>query len=458
MDKLPTGLKMFEPSDTVRRIAQNENIEAIDKLFRDSTGHRHSGRDGDAPQIGKDGIEIGAIERNHLRKGRLSENIAKYKPVKVTSGIVMGMPTATYYQKSQLAGDEKNCWLLSEIDSYPASLTIELKGIFTIEAISFYLADGPYPIHLKVEIGRGPDDSWKVVSEGDFGPYESPYIPVTDIDQYSYVRITVNQPTWQSYKLRVSELAVYSQDFIGNEDDPLEDRRPWGLAARLQGFIGITDYPLYDYGDSVTLTGHWFIVNPVTNASICIYGDATKKYPLANGDYLYIDFKYFSSNQNGGIYPSVGKSADFMDPIKPYEYPDRWILMTRSSTKLYFNPIIKATVEKRSALNLSQSNDKTSNNKITELNIQGAIKNVQRGVTHIPPDSNAFDIKNRRLWISPVQIDKAVLRVTPRDPNYNGYIYDGSLKGRFVSNSEIEITIGSSSELSMFVWEVVEYV
>ncbi|WP_410772187.1 hypothetical protein [Fontibacillus sp. BL9] len=459
MRKLPSGLTAFEPLDPVRREAQNANIETIDKLFDNSNGHRHTGKPGDAPQIGKEGIASGAIERHHFRNGKLSENVALYKPVSVTSGVVMGLPTVSYYTKNNQSQDDKHCWYLAEAHNYPAQMTLELKGLYKIDAISFDLIDGPNPVNIKVEIGYNMAD-WKVVAERDFDPYDNLFLPVTDSDQYSHVRITINKPTWEKFSLKITKLAVYSQDTVGNENDPLEDRRTWGLTARLQGMIGVTDYPLYDFGDSVALTGHWFIINPVTNASICIYGDANKKYPLANGDYLYIDFKYFSSNQDGGMYPAAGKRKDFLAPLTPYEYPDRLILMIRSSGKLYFSPLINPLVEKRAfAQALKQSNEETLGiETVGELMGKGIGKKVQRGLTEFPASFDKFTSTKMNLPISPVQTDKAYLSVIPIDPNYDGYIYDGSLKGRFVSNNEIEITIGNASDSRMIAWEVIEYV
>lgn len=74
---LPSGLKTFEPSDIVRREAQNENIEAIDALFHASDGHQHTGKAGDAPQIGKEGIADGAVITEKLAKnGVTADKIA----------------------------------------------------------------------------------------------------------------------------------------------------------------------------------------------------------------------------------------------------------------------------------------------------------------------------------------------------------------------------------------------
>ena len=46
MPKLPSGLTTFEATDTVSRLAQNENIEATDALFHPTAGHKHSAKAG----------------------------------------------------------------------------------------------------------------------------------------------------------------------------------------------------------------------------------------------------------------------------------------------------------------------------------------------------------------------------------------------------------------------------
>ncbi|MCA1294571.1 hypothetical protein LBW89_16220 [Paenibacillus sp. alder61] len=456
MKKLPSGLNAFEPSDTVRREAQNANIEVLDKFINNGKVHRHTGLPGDAPQIGSDGIESGALERHHFKNGRISENVAKFKPVTVTSGVVIGIPTLPYY----INKNDMNCWFLSEAHNYPASMTINLSGFYKIDAISFDIIEDPGPINFKVEIGPHAAD-WRKVAEGEFTSLKDAFIPVTEETQCSLVRITIDKPASDDFVIRISKLAVYSQDAEGNENDPLKDRRTWGLAARLQGLIGITDYPLYDFGDSVALAGHWFIVNPVTNASICIYGGGNRKYPLGNGDYLYIDFKYFTSNEDGGIYPSAGKGGDFLGPLTPYEYPDRLVLMYRSGSKLYFHPLVTANVERKfgtQALTRSKEEEAFSK-EIVEQDRKETSVRIQRGLVEVSfDDLNKLNSNKTRIQLSPVQTNKAVINLAPKDPGYNGYIYDGSLRARFVSDNEIEISAADASKSSMIVWEVIEYV
>ncbi|MCP8970052.1 interleukin-like EMT inducer domain-containing protein [Ectobacillus ponti] len=57
MANLPSGLKTFEANDNVLRKAQNDNIEATDRLFNPATGHKHTGLPGDAPKIGSSGLD-----------------------------------------------------------------------------------------------------------------------------------------------------------------------------------------------------------------------------------------------------------------------------------------------------------------------------------------------------------------------------------------------------------------
>lgn len=95
---LPSGLKTFEPSDIVRREAQNENIEVIDALFHASDGHQHTGKAGDAPQIGKEGLADGAVTSEKLaNNGITSDKLAKNSVIadRIASGAVIADKIAT---------------------------------------------------------------------------------------------------------------------------------------------------------------------------------------------------------------------------------------------------------------------------------------------------------------------------------------------------------------------------
>lgn len=194
--KLPSGLSTFEPTDTVRRIAQNDNIEATDKLFRGGAGHGHTGKDGDGPKIGGDGIAFGALERRHLRYGRLSANIAAGKPFTLTDGDV--------YREE---------WILSNTyDHFPASMTIDLGGTYSdIEGFSFETKPddeafpGAFEIHMSVD-----NSTWRTVykfeaKENSFEPFH----PFAKLETAAFVRITITKPSNFS-TTTLKRFAVYS--------------------------------------------------------------------------------------------------------------------------------------------------------------------------------------------------------------------------------------------------------
>ncbi|WP_334075462.1 MULTISPECIES: hypothetical protein [Paenibacillus] len=326
MKKLPSGLNAFEPSDAVRREAQNANIEVLDRLFNNNEGHRHTGKPGDAPPIGREGIESGALERQHFKNGRISENVAKFKPVTVTDGSIIGLPTAPYY-KPRADSAEMNCWYLAPSGEYPASLTINLEGFYDIEAIALEITPVT-PLKCKLEISTNQSE-WKLVTERTFEGER--FVSLPKPENASYVRITVIEPAVSV--TRITRLAVYSSQTDGVEYEPLEDRRAWGLVARLQGLITISSNPIIDNEVSVTLSGHVWIMNPIANAYLTVYAGT---YPLVNNEYLYIDLPYFGDNTQG-IYPKVGK-PDYNKPLGFYAHRDRLILMYRGGDKqLYLN-------------------------------------------------------------------------------------------------------------------------
>lgn len=447
MDKLPTGLKMFEPSDTVRRIAQNENIEAIDKLFRDSTGHRHSGIDGDAPQIGKEGIASGAIDRHHLNSNKLSGNIAKYQPVEITGGVLNGLPTAPYYYSSS---GEYNWWEIPSGTGFPQSITIRLDYSYSsVDAISFEYIPSPAldkPFNCIVEVQSG-DDLIEVFSEILDGHDYKPFIRFDERHDVSMVRITINGlPT--DIDVRITRLAVYSRDSKGWEEEPLEDHRPWGLAARLQGLMAISPQPIVDNGNSVTL-GIIYVVNPIANAYFAIHAGT---YPLSDNEYLYAEFKYYNDNRQGQK-PFV-KKTDFSGTPQMYENRDRFIILYRFSGKIYLHPLLQAKLQTASGapINLQAADCGDEYQGAIQMNNVLGIKKVQRGVALFPENKQSVSIQ-----ISPVQVEKAIINVTQKEEDNNGIIYNASLRGRIISSNEVEVSLESFSEGALITWEVIEY-
>ncbi|MBW4841165.1 MAG: discoidin domain-containing protein, partial [Paenibacillaceae bacterium] len=235
MPKLPSGLTTFEPSDTVRRTAQNENIEAIDALFRATGGHRHTGKAGDAPQIGTEGIAVGAVTsdrialsavtgdrvaratlcRRHLKSGRLSGNVAKYKPFTVTGGVVVGVPTAPYRQY----GD--NYWLVNRSSvPFPQSITVNLTTeYYEIEGISFENNWVAPPRNFYVEISSDNTNWTRAYTYSHSGTEQPPqYHPFDQLFHGSYVRLTLTEPGNQTNIAYVSGFGVFSRDVQESPD------------------------------------------------------------------------------------------------------------------------------------------------------------------------------------------------------------------------------------------------
>ncbi|MUG88129.1 hypothetical protein GNP92_17445 [Paenibacillus timonensis] len=316
MPKLPSGLTTFEPSDTVRRTAQNENIEAIDALFRATGGHRHTGKSGDAPQIGTEGIAVGAVTsdrialsaitgdrvaretlcRRHLKSGRLSGNVAKYKKVTVTAGSVSGSPTTPYYQY----GD--HYWaLFSAYSTFPQSMTVELGAEFSeIEGICFDNNWGTPPKSFYVEISSDKT-TWKRAYA-----YTRPaaealprYHPFDQLFGGSYVRLTVTEPDETSGNSFVSGFGVLSRGAQESSPDfriyqgllQFHNGSEWkgvGIKNVQRGSASIAYFYPNGTGSTVrevtisavnpqktfvniTTSGlsHWFQTSPMMDGSVC---------------------------------------------------------------------------------------------------------------------------------------------------------------------------------------------
>lgn len=230
MPKLPTGLKTFEPSDTVRRIAQNENIEATDALFHGTSGHHHTGKAGDAPQIRSEGIAGGAVTtdkiaavavtgdkvarytlcRRHLKSGRISGNIAKYKQVTVTAGQLSGLPTVPYFQ----SGLNDNFWALySAYNPFPQSMTVALGAEYAdMEGVSFEKGWNSDPKGFYVEVSSDNVNWRRAYSYTRSGSEEFPrYHPFDQAMNGSYVRLTVTAPNDQTGNAIIAGFGVYSR-------------------------------------------------------------------------------------------------------------------------------------------------------------------------------------------------------------------------------------------------------
>ncbi|MCK8487128.1 discoidin domain-containing protein [Paenibacillus sp. MBLB2552] len=315
MPKLPSGLTTFEPSDTVRRTAQNENIEAIDALFRATGGHRHTGKAGDAPQIGTEGIAVGAVTsdrialsavtgdrvaratlcRRHLKSGRLSGNVAKYKPFTVTGGVVVGVPTAPYRQY----GD--NYWLVNRSSvPFPQSITVNLTTeYYEIEGISFENNWVAPPRNFYVEISSDNTNWTRAYTYSHSGTEQPPqYHPFDQLFHGSYVRLTLTEPGNQTNIAYVSGFGVFSRDVQESPDfrihkGSLQYSEGWGwkdvgIKGVQRGSASISYFYPNGTGSTVrevtisavnpqktfvniTTSGlsHWFQTSPMMDGSVC---------------------------------------------------------------------------------------------------------------------------------------------------------------------------------------------
>lgn len=448
MRKLPSGLNAFEPSDAVRREAQNANIEVLDKFINNGKVHRHTGKPGDAPQIGNEGISSGSIDRHHLNSGKLSGNIAKYKPVTITGGELRGLPTAPYYISSS---KEYNWWRIPKDTGYPQSITIHLEDAFSIiEAVSFEFIPAPQttkPFTCIVEVGS--DNEWKeVFNEILDGVDRSPLLWFAEPKEGSKVRLTLNGlPT--DMEMFITRLAVYSQSSRGLEEEPLEDRRPWGLVARMQGLLAISPNPIIDNSNSVTLGGHIYVLNPMADTYFVITAGT---FPLLNNEYLYAEFNYYHNNGLSQV-PSVGK-ADYNNLPHLYARRDNFILLYRFGGKIYLHPLLQAKLQTASGapINLQAADSGDEYQGALQMNNVLGIKKVQRGVAQFPENKHSISIQ-----ISPVQVEKSIINVTQKEEDNNGIIYNASLRGRIISSNEVEVSLESFSEGALITWEVIEY-
>lgn len=344
--RLPSGLNAFEPSDTVRREAQNANIEVLDQFINKGKVHRHTGLEGDAPQIGKDGIESGAIERHHLISGNLSKNIAKYSGVDITGGELQGLPTAPYYYSSS---GGYNWWRIPRGTGYPQSITIYVEES-VVQGVSFDFIPEPNedkPFNCIVEIGYD-DNQYKEVYNGILdGKDRAPYIRFAEPQLTNTVVITFNGLP-SNMDLFFSRFAVYSFHSKGIEEEFLDDIRTWGLIARLQGLMVISPNPIIDNGNSVTLGGHIYVLNPLASASFSIVAGT---YQLLDNQFLYAKFEYRNEN-HFGVYPSVG-TAQYNTRPQMYGGADNFLILYRFAGKIYLNPIIKAKLQDKNGVPIS---------------------------------------------------------------------------------------------------------
>lgn len=497
MPKLPSGLKTFEASDTVRRSAQNENIEAMDALFHTSTGHRHTGRAGDAPQIGKEGIAAGAIitdkmvdgavetdkladgavngtkiaqrsiERKHLENSNLSSNIAKFKRVSVTEGVLMGNPTSPFTFEGGSAGDS-NYWSLSQGTTLPHSLTIDLgKGFQTIEGMSFGSRTGgmgrrTIPKGFYVETSNDGARWTRVYTqtEGFYEPFS--YIPFSvSATNSRYVRITITEHNALAMESALSCIAVYS-GYHGHVDDPLEDERAWGLTARLQGLMIVPEGMIMDNGaGTLTLSGAVSIMNPASGTYFRVKSGV---FTLDRWSYLYVDIPH----QHGVLVdPYI---AAWAPGIRSFDKRDRIILAQRNGgNEIFLHAAMHSKLagtnpnaDKVDGIDFQIKNGALEYN--GGLGWKGVgIKSVQRGSTQISyfyPNGNGSLMKD--ITITAVNPQKSFVHITTSGLAHwfqSSPMMDGSVCARIIASDKLRFNFmeGFFEGYAEISWEVIEF-
>lgn len=528
MSKLPSGLKTFEAIDTVRRSAQNENIEATDALFSDTKGHRHTGKPGDAPLIGKEGLAAGAVtsdkvaagavvgdkiaanaivsdkiaasaittdkiasgaissdklasgavngdkiarnsvERQHFRSGGLSSNIAKYKSVTITGGELTGVPTTPYTFQWGSKGDN-HLWSIPKETTLPQSITISLGKLHNqLEGMSFGSWVGSdistLPKKFQIEVSTDGNTWTQVYTSG--GLYEPfSFIPFTQSLDAAYVRLTVTSHA-VSTRTVVSCLAVYSR-FHGSADtDALEDIRPWGVNARVQGLSIMAEGNVTDSGAGVlTLDREIIVMNGPAGTYFRVKSGT---YALPDWGYLYVDIPYEHAVT---VQPLIGR---WTEGLRSYDNKDRLVLAQRNGNKtIYLNASIQSRLsgdspqaERVNGISLRvdkgifQFNDGSGWRGV-------GIKKVQRGKGFLRADSSTGEFINyREIVIDAVDVTKTFINVhftgfqsRPETGSNRLEYTETDLYADLLSPTKIAVhsTFSFQFAFNSYAWEVIEF-
>lgn len=422
MKNLRSGLTLFEPSDTVKREAQNANIEVMDRLF--------------------------------------NSNIAKYKKVTVTGGKLTGNPTTPFTFQTGSPGDN-HMWEIPKETALPQSITVHLgREFLRLEGFSFGSWVGSdqstVPKSFNVEISQNGSEWIKVYehSAGTYMPFT--FLPfLGEVNGY-YVRLNVTEHS-VSVRTVVSCISVYSR-FHGNVDlDPLDDGRSWGLNARTQGLMIIPEGQIKDYGGGkLGIDKNLIVMNPAAGTFFRVNPGT---YELPEWGYLYVDIPHRHAQH---IDPKIGK---WVDGDRGYDNKDRIIIAQRNGyDDIFMNSAIKAKIagvlpdaDKVDGIDLRTNNGYLEFNDGTGWRSVSAVKKVQRGVIDFFQEPPQRDVTTKIKDISPVNLEKAVLTIT--QAGYNDNKINTSVRAFLKSSSQIEFKIMDSPYYQYFVhWEVIEYV
>ncbi|QJC51735.1 discoidin domain-containing protein [Paenibacillus albicereus] len=299
MAQLPSGLKTFEASDTVRRSAQNENIEVLDRFVVKTS----------------------------------SSNVAKNKRAAATAGVLNGLPTAPW--SSAAAGDGGR-WALPAGVVYPQSLTVDLGLPYArLEGLSF----GGWPVQNAASLPKdfivesSPNGTdWVKAYDHAGKPAYAPlsYLPLSASTDCRYVRLTVKASASADGSASVSCLSVFSASHGNRDLDPLDDERSWGLNARLQGLVVMGEGAIQDDGaGKVSLDGTLIVMNPASGSYVRV---SRGSFTLGPWDYLYVDLPYGTA---GEVPPQKGT---YLENGRPYDHKNRFVLAQRNGVGLvHFN-------------------------------------------------------------------------------------------------------------------------
>ncbi|MFB9328613.1 hypothetical protein ACFFSY_21980 [Paenibacillus aurantiacus] len=496
MAKLPSGLRTFDAAETVRRIAQNENIEATDKLFHETNGHKHSGAPGDGPQIGTTGIAnnavtsaklgLGAVNtaaigngavtaekispnqlgRQQLRSGGLSGNIAKYAVVTASAGTLTGNPTAPYTLPS-----DPNVWQIPRDAALPAELTMKFETRYGgIEGISLGSSRGSDRSRMPKNfyIDGSTDSAWVRLYTHNGSEYEPfQYFAFAAPGDWQFIKVVVTEHREGTNPTELSCISVYTRNYGDVNVNVLDDIRPWGLNARLHGLIMMPEGNISDSGTGTVTIGNSIIVmNPASGTYFRIAGGS---YSLPTWGYLYADIPV--TGHGGLVTPQIGA---WVDGKANYGHRNRLIIAQRSGTgNIFFNGALQARLfSTHTDADSVDGIDFRVNEGRLEYNNSGGgwkgvgIKSIQRGTAQLIYDVNTNRFNQERvLYINVVDMSKTFVNVSCTGygwANMSGGVIlnsDVTVQAQLINNYQIKLWTKPNLfyHEANVTWEVIEY-
>lgn len=415
-----------------------------------------------ASSVTKEKLGRNQIERQHVRGSELSSNIAKYQSVSITGGQLYGNPTTPFLLDSD--GMPNNVWSLARSIVLPQSLTIELGQTYRgIEGMSIgsLIPNNPGYMPKNFIVEGTKDTTWTLLythNGTDLEPFS--YIPFTTVGDWQRIRITITERRDGTNPTEMSSIAVYSRSYGDLDKDVLNDIRPWGLNARLQGMMIIPEGNVNDNGTGLlSLSAPLIVMNPASGTFFRINPGS---FQLENWGYLYVDIPRIH-----GAATNAYKS-NWTDGIKDFAYKNRIVLAQRAgSGNIYFHAALQARL-----FGLQADADKVdglhfrASNGFLEYSSDGAgwkgvgIKSVQRGKTNLT--SGEFD-NFRYIPLSAVNLSKTFVNIHHSGLHYQRVgtdvrYSDTSIYAEFTSNTQLVISSSFANYLYYdIMWEVIEF-